>query len=211
MSTYPCLNTAVLALSFSIAFLDGTLFGTHASAMAFGFLFLFAEGVAAGQRLRSLLPGPARVAAITRHALIQMAGTGFVAVGAVSIWANKARVGKPHLSSLHARVGAAALILTAVAPLLGALSFKSLGLLQRVPERLHPAVKAAHRRVGTLAFVSALLAIEIVLTRHSVVAAKGALPKLVWQLGVAAAGVMALSSAAGDVPSGSAAASRERV
>ena len=59
--------------------------------------------------------------------------------------------GKVHFKSLHAKVGLAVFILSIVAPLGGVVSFRKLGLLQRVPEKLQPQIKWAHRNVSTTA------------------------------------------------------------
>lgn len=57
------------------------------------------------------------------------------------------RLGKPHLRTLHGRVGAAAIFLAIGAPLLGALAFRAIGLTARLPAHWQPRVKSAHRVV----------------------------------------------------------------
>ena len=76
--------------------------------------------------------------------------------------------GKAHFTSRHGKCGLAALLLTAVAPLLGAVSFKTLNILALFPERIHSPIKAAHRRMGAFVWLLALLAIELTLTHHVV-------------------------------------------
>ena len=59
--------------------------------------------------------------------------------------------GKAHFTSWHAKVGLAVFVLSIVAPLGGVVSFRRLGLLQRLPERMQPQIKWAHRNVSTAA------------------------------------------------------------
>ena len=59
--------------------------------------------------------------------------------------------GKTHFKSWHAKVGLAVFILSIGAPLGGVVSFRRLGLLQRLPEKLQPQIKWAHRNVSTTA------------------------------------------------------------
>ena len=56
--------------------------------------------------------------------------------------------GKAHFTSLHGKVGVLTLALLGASPLLGSLSFRRLGLLQRLPEGLQPHVKWLHRLVS---------------------------------------------------------------
>ena len=56
--------------------------------------------------------------------------------------------GKQHYQSAHARFGVATLLLLAATVLGGAASFRRLGLLTRLPERMQPTLKAMHRIVG---------------------------------------------------------------
>jgi hypothetical protein len=66
----------------------------------------------------------------------------------------QANHGKAHLTSLHGKVGALNIGLMLAAPALGALSFRSLGLITWIPAKWHSTVKWAHRMVGqpTLSF-----------------------------------------------------------
>ncbi len=65
--------------------------------------------------------------------------------------------GKVHFKSLHAKVGLAVFILSIVAPLGGVVSFRRLGLLQRLPEKLQPQIKWAHRNVSPTARCKAVV------------------------------------------------------
>lgn len=56
--------------------------------------------------------------------------------------------GKQHFTSLHGKVGLCTFTLALAAPLLGALSFRRLGLIQRFPEPWQPVLKWLHRLVG---------------------------------------------------------------
>ncbi len=58
--------------------------------------------------------------------------------------------GKAHFTSWHAKVGLAVFILSIVAPLGGVVSFRRLGLLQRLPEKMQPQIKWAHRNVSII-------------------------------------------------------------
>ena len=56
--------------------------------------------------------------------------------------------GKAHFTSWHAKAGLTVFILSIVAPLGGIASFRKFGLLQRMPEKLQPRIKWAHRNVS---------------------------------------------------------------
>jgi hypothetical protein len=56
--------------------------------------------------------------------------------------------GKQHFQSLHSKFGLATFIMAIVAPLGGLVSFRRLGLLQRVPDKLQPRIKWLHRNVS---------------------------------------------------------------
>ena len=56
--------------------------------------------------------------------------------------------GKAHFTSWHGKAGLTVFILSIVAPLGGVASFRKIGLLQRMPEKLQPRIKWAHRNVS---------------------------------------------------------------
>lgn len=56
--------------------------------------------------------------------------------------------GKEHFASLHGKVGALNLLLVALAPVLGVVSFRRMGLITKLPEALQPRVKWLHRMVS---------------------------------------------------------------
>lgn len=53
--------------------------------------------------------------------------------------------------SLHGKVGLIATVLVAIAPMLGILSFRKLGILTKLPAEWHPIVKWTHRMVRFMA------------------------------------------------------------
>ena len=55
--------------------------------------------------------------------------------------------GKQHFTSLHGKVGLCTFCLALAAPLLGAASFRRLGIIQRFPEPWQPRLKWLHRLV----------------------------------------------------------------
>ncbi|KAK9830306.1 hypothetical protein WJX72_010893 [[Myrmecia] bisecta] len=125
------------------------------------------EGVLAALKFRPL-EGQARVRAIQVHALLQIVATLCIAGGFYAIAQHKNNLGKQHFKSIHAKMGLLTLILSVCAPLGGALSFKYLGLLTKIPERLQPTVKLAHRNLGIATLTVALITIEIILPHHAV-------------------------------------------
>lgn len=80
------------------------------------------------------------------HILIPSCCSDDVAMLFIS-WMFQVLLGKSHFMSTHAQFGLATLILSALMPLGGLLSFKKVGLLQKLPERLQPHVKTMHRTV----------------------------------------------------------------
>jgi cytochrome b-561 domain-containing protein 2 len=149
-ATLPNFIHALLAsLSLTLAFgvFDGSLFGWHPFAMSLGYLFFMAEGLIAAWAIRPAL-GDERVRGLEAHALTQLRAFAFAALGAATIIANKARNGKPHFRTLHGKLGLLTLVLTVLSPLLGAISFRRLGLIQRFPEQWHGRIKKAHRLVS---------------------------------------------------------------
>ena len=99
--------TLATAVTAPLAWLDGSLFAWHPALMTVGCLGAAVEAALAARRARPLEAGPARVAALWVHARWAAAALACMAVGMAAIVANKVRAGKPHLASLHARVGAA--------------------------------------------------------------------------------------------------------
>lgn len=66
------------------------------------------------------------------------------------------------------QVGLATLVLTVLAPLGGAVSFKRLGMIYTFPESWHPRIKWLHRSVGVLVWLMAMTTIELALPHPAV-------------------------------------------
>ncbi|CAD7703573.1 unnamed protein product [Ostreobium quekettii] len=179
---------ALTSLSLVLVLFDWSLFAYHPTCMAIGYLLLMCEGILEAVGFRSL-EGDRRVAAITRHMWWQVSAVVCVGAGFGAIYANKVAHGKEHFLSRHAKVGLATLIFTALAPLIGAASFKSLGIFETLPMWLQQRVKWIHRNVGTVVWVSSLLTIELALTHHAV--QKGAFTTF-WQGSVVVLGLIVM-------------------
>lgn len=63
--------------------------------------------------------------------------------------------GKQHFTSLHGKVGLVTFLLALASPLLGVLSFRRLGLIQKFPQDWHPRLKWLHRLVRAEGHMSA--------------------------------------------------------
>jgi cytochrome b561 len=168
-------GSAILALSLGLLSFDGSLFGWHPLGMALGYQFFMAEGILAAVSLRPIPPGADRARGISAHAAVALRTGACVAVGAGSIFLNKQLKGKRHLASTHAKVGFATLTLTAAAPLLGSLAFKSWGLLPRLfgaaageDPAVVAAVKKTHRILGAASYFVSVWATQLVLGHHAV-------------------------------------------
>ena len=132
------LHITCILVSLSLAFtlFDSSLFSWHPLLMSLAFLLFMSQGVLSAITLRSLPPGPQRVAAIQSHALMQLRSIACVIIGFGVIYRNKAIHGKAHFTSLHGKMGLVTLLLALLSPLLGAFSFKSLGLIHMLPGRI---------------------------------------------------------------------------
>ena len=139
---------AVQAASSAFLMLDGSLFGAHTTAMTLAYALLMAEAVLLALNFRKVATADARIAAIQRHMVVNLAALSFAAVGFFSIYANKSRMGKAHFQSLHAKLGLTAFLCSAAIVLSGAASFRKLGILQYVPQHLQAMVKYGHRVVS---------------------------------------------------------------
>mmetsp|Transcript_796 Transcript_796/g.1759 ORF Transcript_796/g.1759 Transcript_796/m.1759 type:complete len:273 (-) Transcript_796:241-1059(-) len=159
-----CIGTS-LAVAFSV--LDGSRFGYHPSCMALAYLLFMAEGALTAIKFRSL-EGPERTTAIWKHASLQSLGVLFAIIGFYAIYTNKSIHGKPHFTSYHSYAGLLAFVLAIVAPLGGAVSFKRLGLLTRLPQQHWAPIKYVHRKVGQVTVFVGLLAIVLALTHKAV-------------------------------------------
>ncbi|CAI5490057.1 unnamed protein product [Closterium sp. Naga37s-1] len=100
---------AIASMAVVLVFCDGSLFGYHPAALALGFVFLMGEGVIAA----AVGKGRQRPLWINIHALLQGLAGAAIAAGTTAIYLNKTRLGKPHFTTLHSRLGLAALVLSA--------------------------------------------------------------------------------------------------
>lgn len=167
---------------------SGVLFAWHPLLMVLGYLGFMTEGILAAYKFRNL-DGTPRVLAIQNHGWIQLASSTCVGLGLYIIYRNKAINGKLHFSSLHGKVGAIVLILTAAAPVLGISSFKKLGLITKFPERWQPQIKWLHRALSIFTWMLALVAMQLDLPHPAVF--QGFWCRL-WQAGVLALGACVL-------------------
>ncbi len=177
-------SAVALALAVLPGLYAGELFPWHPLLMAVGYLGFMAEGILSAHRFRTM-DGAPRAAAIANHSLVQGAAAGCALAGFAAIYANKALHGKPHFSTLHGKCGALALITAVGAPALGAVSFRALGLLGRLPPAAQPTVKWAHRLLGAVAWALGLVAMQLDLPHPAVMT--GATCRL-WQAASLAAG-----------------------
>ncbi|CAL8469828.1 g9370 [Coccomyxa elongata] len=159
--------------------------------MALAFLGFMAEGVVTSILFRSK-DGQDRVHAIQRHLLIQAFAFLCLLGGFYAIYQNKVVHGKEHFKSVHGKFGLATFILGIVAPLGGLISFRRLGLLQKFPDKMQPRIKWAHRNIGILTWLLALVTIQLALTHHAVW--KGWVTR-VWQLAVVLLGALVVGLA----------------
>ncbi|KIZ04868.1 cytochrome [Monoraphidium neglectum] len=134
----------VLSLSLAFSSYNGTLFGWHPFCMAIGYLFFMGEGLISAWAIRTTA-GEERLRGLDMHALMQLRAVVLIAIGAGVIIHNKNLNHKAHFKTLHGKLGLLTLVLTGLSPLLGAISFRKLGLLQRFPEQWHSRLKKAHR------------------------------------------------------------------
>lgn len=160
----------------------GELFPWHPLLISIGFLALMTEGIMTAVRFRPN-EGTTRVAAITNHALIQAAATACVTLGFYAIYHSKDLKGKQHFTSLHGKVGLVTFLLALASPLLGVLSFRRLGLIQKFPQDWHPRLKWLHRLVSAYAYILGMVTIQLALPHAAVFT--GMWCRL-WQAGVAA-------------------------
>ena len=105
---------------------------------------------------------------------------------------HQSRLGKPHYATLHGKLGLAAVVLSIATPLLGAVSFKTLGLLTRFPQHTHARVKRAHRSLGAAALTAAALA-AFVGVGHPAVASPWLTPA--WRACIAVLGIAGVAAA----------------
>lgn len=125
---------------------SGTLFAWHPIFMSIGYLIFMCEGISIAYRVRDL-DGNSRVGLLTKHLWTQVASIMCVSLGFAAIYVNKNIHGKNHFTSLHGKLGLVTYLLSLTAVSLGVGCFKKLGLVQMLPNSLHPCIKWIHRMV----------------------------------------------------------------
>lgn len=76
--------------------------------------------------------------------------------------------GKAHFTSLHGKMGLLTTALTMGAPVLGVLSFRRLGFHERLPPEWQPVTKWAHRLLGAVTWVLAIITMQLDLPHPAV-------------------------------------------
>lgn len=177
-----------LAVTISVLTFKTTLLSCHIICMCLGFLLLMGRGLLRALDFRPA-EGAERVRGIETHAFTQIGALLLAGLGFAAIVASKMLRGKGHFHSTHAKLGLATMILSATSIVLGAVSFRKLGIIQRFPEQWQPGIKKLHRLLGTVTWFTALLTIEWVLPHKALY--KVGLTQL-WQVGVGLAGACML-------------------
>jgi cytochrome b-561 domain containing protein 2 len=85
------------AVTIPLAIFNGTLFSWHPTLMSVGFLGLMGNGVLTAFKFRNVLESNARVKAIQKHALWQIAAVACIGGGFMAIYQNKVGLQFPHL------------------------------------------------------------------------------------------------------------------
>jgi len=107
--------------------------------------------------------------------------------------------GKQHFTSLHGKVGLLNFLLSLASPTLGILSFKYLGIYNKLPDTWQPYTKWAHRFLAVSTWLLALVTMQLDLPHSAVF--EGIFCRL-WQLAVVVLGVsMILIIRRGDASS----------
>lgn len=176
----------VHSLSLAFGCFDGTLFGWHPFSMSLGYLFFMAEGLVAAWSIRTTA-SEERVRGLEMHALMQLRALMFIGIGAGAIIHNKNLKGRPHFKTTHGKLGLLTIILTGLSPVLGAITFRKLGLIHWFPEGWHVRMKKTHRMLGAVTWGMSLLTIMVALPHPAV---HKALATPLWQLGTVTAGVL---------------------
>lgn len=150
--------TATLAVAGSIvslwpSIMSNNLFSLHPALMSVAYLGLMSEGVVLAALFRHVDAGADRVAAIRQHATVQSASLASLLLGFFAIWRNKVLHNKHHFTSLHGKLGLLTIGLSCASLLMGALSFKALGLITSMSLKMQAQVKSLHRKVRAFFFL----------------------------------------------------------
>eukprot|EP01062_Namystynia_karyoxenos_P055269 TRINITY_DN4602_c0_g2_i1.p1 TRINITY_DN4602_c0_g2~~TRINITY_DN4602_c0_g2_i1.p1 ORF type:complete len:246 (+),score=54.45 TRINITY_DN4602_c0_g2_i1:63-800(+) len=130
----------------------------HPVGMTLAFTVLMTEGVLVGHKAVCLPLGAERLRLLKRHMWIQLGATAAALVGFWAIYRNKDLHNKEHFTSTHSKIGLVAITMLIFAPVMGALSFRYLGLLGRLPEHMHGPLKAWHSALGQMVYVCGIVA-----------------------------------------------------
>ena len=140
----------------------GTVFAWHPVLLALAFLAATPLGVAVAVRARTRDYDAVRARLLHAHMGCQLVAVALAAGGLAAVYRSKEEKGKPHVATLHAQAGIVALLLFLVVPVLGVLSFKSLGVGPRCfdPPGMS-AMKRTHRLWGGAgSFVASCVALS---------------------------------------------------
>eukprot|EP00239_Pterosperma_sp_CCMP1384_P011280 CAMPEP_0197863210 /NCGR_PEP_ID=MMETSP1438-20131217/40507_1 /TAXON_ID=1461541 /ORGANISM="Pterosperma sp., Strain CCMP1384" /LENGTH=211 /DNA_ID=CAMNT_0043481027 /DNA_START=128 /DNA_END=763 /DNA_ORIENTATION=- len=138
-------------------YLNGSLFGYHATGMAIGYMMCMGQGIIMSNK-GVVTAGPGRLQHMKNHMYIQMLGAVMICGGFYAIYRNKDINDKPHFVSTHAKYGLACIVLSVgVVPLGGALGFKWLGIFDKLPGPLQAPTKQAHRLAGAGTYVMGMV------------------------------------------------------
>ncbi|KAG1671994.1 hypothetical protein FOA52_013367 [Chlamydomonas sp. UWO 241] len=138
------------------------IFDYHPTLMATAVMLFLTEGLITSIGFRHLT-GDARVAAIWRHACWTAPGNLLMIAGVVAMYGFKSKWRLGHFDTPHSWLGLACLGLSLCSTLGGLLSFHRIGLLDRLPVKVRPWVKAAHRNAGAVAWLCGVVAMEVAL------------------------------------------------
>lgn len=75
-------------------------------------------------------------------------------------------MGKPHFTSYHGLLGVSVTAAALLVALMGAGAFRRLGMLQKLPSQLQPALKRAHTLAGAFVWLAALCNVLLGLRTH---------------------------------------------
>ena len=176
------LAAAALGVSVPLRLFDATvLFTYHPTAMSLSFGALMPLGLFVALKARVLgLGHDSRLRLMWTHAALQTFAAALAFGGLVAIYVNKNITNKPHFATAHARLGVAAATLTLLSILLGALNFKTLGLLHHVPEQHRAVVKSFHRKCGAGAVLAGAACVATAIDHPAVAAFAGRETRTAW-------------------------------
>ena len=160
MATPLAASARVLAVGAGVAtaamLVDKSLFSAHPVSTSLAFLACLPDAVLRSVSAREASTASERLALLSQHAIVQSAAAILGLSGFVSIFAHKASLSKAHFTSWHGCLGIVVFSSMLLNVLGGALAFKRIGLLQRLPKSLQARVKTAHRFSGWAVTLTAM-------------------------------------------------------